>query len=351
MEAHLEMSHNGQPVGPGKPSVCTNRRKCRGCQKLLQGQNEIKEHGCGYLTCHSCKEYVDISEHKCFIQLAPNPREMKEEQKKKNKKNRHGAAAGLQTLRANNPKHSLGGEEEEDKEPLHVFFDIESMQTDDSHVPNLVVAETEHDDRPVRFRGEHCICDFLEWINTWTEDETRPLTVFTHNFEGCDSYPVIGELHNQKRAIEQVRNGGKMLELKVGVAIRFIDSLSFFQMPLSAFPKTFGLTKLKKGYFPYLVNMPDYQHYIGDMPPKKDYMPKGMSVKGAGEFDKWYDQQVVDGVVFDFAKELIKYCESDVKLLKQGCLSFKRDFERLANFNLFDQMTIALACNNIETCA
>ena len=78
-------------------------------------------------------------------------------------------------------------------------------------------------------------------------------------------------------------------------------------MPLSAFPKTFGLTKLKKVYFPHLFNTPDYQDYIGDMPPKKDYMPKGMSVKGAGEFDKWYDQQVVDGVMFDFTKELIEY--------------------------------------------
>ena len=37
----------------------------------------------------------------------------------------------------------------------------------------------------------------------------RPLTVIVHNFRGYDSYPIIEELHRQKRLLEQVRNGGK----------------------------------------------------------------------------------------------------------------------------------------------
>ena len=39
------------------------------------------------------------------------------------------------------------------------------------------------------------------------------------------------------------------------------------------------------------------------------------------------------------------YCESDVKLLKEGCLTFKKLFEEQAHFNPFDHMTIASACN------
>ena len=46
-----------------------------------------------------------------------------------------------------------------------------------------------------------------------------------------------------------------------------------------------------------------------------------------------------------FQQELLAYCESDLKLLKQGCLTFKRDFQALAHFNPFDQKTIAWACN------
>ena len=254
-------------------------------------------------------------------------------------------AAGLQTLRAHDPEHALDSQSEEEKKPQHVFFDIESMQTDTRHVPNLVVAETEFDDRPVRFRGESCLRDFLEWLETLTEEDTRPLTVLAHNFQGYVSYPTVDELHRQKQIIKQVRNGAKVLELKVGRLIRSIDSLSFFQMPLAALPKTSGLTELKKGYFSHLFNTPDHQDYVGDLPPKQDYMPEGRSVKGRQEFDKWYDQQVVDGVVFDHGQELVEYCESDVTLLKQGCLNFKRDFEQLAHFNPFEQMTIASACN------
>ena len=41
----------------------------------------------------------------------------------------------------------------------------------------------------------------------------------------------------------------------------------------------------------------------------------------------------------------MKYCESDIKLLKEGCLTFKRLFETLTEFNPFDHMTIASACN------
>ena len=129
--------------------------------------------------------------------------------------------------------------------------------------------------------------------------------------------------------------------------IRFIDPLSFFQMPLSAFPKTFGLKEFKKGYFPHLFNTsePEKQSYEGPIPDKKYYMPKIMSVSGRKDFKTWHDQQVANNVTFKFAEELVAYCESGVKLLKEGCLTFKRLFEQQANFNPFGHMTIASACN------
>ena len=49
--------------------------------------------------------------------------------------------------------------------------------------------------------------------------------------------------------------------------------------------------------------------------------------------------------MFDFQKELVAYCESDVHLLKEGCLTFKRFFEAQAGFNPFEHITIASACN------
>lgn len=116
-------------------------------------------------------------------------------------------------------------------------------------------------------------------------------------------------------------------------------------MPLSAFPKTFGLTELKKGYFPHLFNIPENQEYMGSIPEKHYYMPESMSVSGRKNFEKWYDEQVAKNVEFDFQNELVQYCESDVKLLKQGSLTFKRVFEKEAKFNPWNHITIASACN------
>jgi len=116
-------------------------------------------------------------------------------------------------------------------------------------------------------------------------------------------------------------------------------------MPLSAFPKTFGLTELKKGYFPHKFNLPEHQTYVGIVPALDYYMPETMSPEGKQALEKWLQEQRDKEVVFDFQKELVEYCESDVRLLKQGCLTFKRLFESLTGFNPFDQITIASACN------
>ena len=91
----------------------------------------------------------------------------------------------------------------------------------------------------------------MEWLDELTEDDTRSVTVIAHNFQGYDGYHVVHEYHRQGRIVGQVRNGAKLLQVTMDT-IKFIDSLSFFQMPLSAFPKTFGLTELKKGFFPHL---------------------------------------------------------------------------------------------------
>ena len=68
-----------------------------------------------------------------------------------------------------------------------------------------------------------------------------------------------------------------------------------------------------------------------------------MSVSGRKAFETWHAQQTGK---FNFAEELVAYCESDVKLLKEGCLTFKRLFEQQAKFNPFGCMTIASACNH-----
>ena len=66
--------------------------------------------------------------------------------------------------------------------------------------------------------------------------------------------------------------------------------MSFFQIKLAKFPKTCGLTELKKGYFPYLFNTDDHQTYVGSLPDQRYYMPNGMSVDDRDAFRRWHDK-------------------------------------------------------------
>ena len=301
----------------------------------------IKRHQCGYLDCPSCHEYVDGDTHRCFIQRAPKPQEEKKKRKRKRqggpRAKRGAAAAELQTA----PEEQ---DDVDDLPPLHVFFEIEAMQPHEQHIANLVVAETDEDDHPVCFPGQHCVQDFLEWLDTLTNNDTHQVNVLAHNFQGYDGYFVIHQYYGDNRLVEQLRNGCRLLEVKHD-RIRFIDSLSFFQMPMSAFPKTFGLTELCKGYFSHKFNIPEHQTYVGPVLALDYYMPETMSPEGKQELETWHQEQREKDMVFDFQKELVAYYKSDVRLLKQGCPTFKRLFETLTGFNPFDHITIAFACN------
>ena len=109
-----------------------------------------------------------------------------------------------------------------------------------------------------------------------------------------------------------------------------------------AFPKTFGLQELKKGFFPHLFNTPANQEYRGSIADAEHYMPDGMNVDTFREFDQWYAEKVARGVEFHFKNELIMYCWSDVRLLKEGCLRFMRDFQSHSAFDPFQKIGISV---------
>ena len=240
--------------------------------------------------------------------------------------------------------------EEEDNTyhpPLLVFWDTEAMQDMGVHVPYLVVGMTEEDALPQIFRGENCMEQFLEWLEQLTEQDTRYITALAHNFKGYDSYYVVKRLIERKQKFKPMHTGGKLLELTSrGGYIRFIDSMSFFAMALALFTKTFGLDPniFKKGNFPHLFNTPANADYVGPMPPREMYTPETMSTKGKAEFEQWYTAQVANEAQFDIQRDLVDYCISDVKLLQEGCLTFRREFHEQTGFCPFDKMTIAGAC-------
>ena len=249
LEAHASKTHAGKPTTDLQASVCSQRHRCIDCYQQNVGLSRIQRHRCYHVDCPSCHQYVHADHHRCFIQKAPKPQDEKKRKRTRQKgpRAKRGATA--------EPHASSEDEDEQDLPPLHVFFDIEAMQPQEKHIANLVVAETEDKDEPKPFPGPTCIRDFLEWLDTLTLNDTRQVNVIAHNFQGYDGYFIIQEYYGDNRIVQQLRNGCKLLEIKHD-HIRFIDSMSFFQMPLSAFPKTFGSTELCKGYFPHKFNRP-----------------------------------------------------------------------------------------------
>ena len=116
-------------------------------------------------------------------------------------------------------------------------------------------------------------------------------------------------------------------------------------MALANFPKTFGLNEPKKGFFPHFFNTQQNQIYEGYMPDKSYYDPHGMSTQRKEEFNQWYDK-VSERYIFNFQHEMLTYCQSDVRLLKQGCMKFQAQFKEICGFNPIEKcIAIASACN------
>ena len=43
-------------------------------------------------------------------------------------------------------------------------------------------------------------------------------------------------------------------------------------------------------------------------------------------FLKWYDDRVSENYIFDFQKEILEYCRSDVDILRRGIMKLREDF-------------------------
>ena len=302
---------------------CLDHHKLSGyCAKFLTCPtccarfNREKEHVCFQAKCPSCGEMKDLTEHQCFIQ----PEE----------------------------------EEEEGLEPtLFVYADIEAMTMPNRQFqPNLLCYETSEGEKEALW-GDTCCLQFIKklekmaWISVGKKKKKeRSVIALFHNLKGFDGVFILKTLYNHGWCVtNQFSMGAKVLSFKTG-PITFKDSLCFLPFPLSAFPDTFKIKEVKKGYFPHMFNTPDHQNYVGSIPAKQYYDPDGMKPQDKEKFETWYKAQVERGEKYDFKKELLEYCQADVELLRKGCEEFTAQFSQEARFNPFEKcMTIAAACN------
>jgi G:T-mismatch repair DNA endonuclease (very short patch repair protein) len=112
------------------------------------------------------------------------------------------------------------------------------------------------------------------------------------------------------------------MKLENKLNIRMLDSVNFLPMPLAKLPKSFGLSELKKGYFPHLFNTQENQQAKLDTHPEAHYYsPDTMGTSQREAFYEWFE--VNKNKPFDFQKEIVDYCISDVDILRRAMTKFR----------------------------
>ena len=296
-----------EPVD-GARSICQGIKKCEKCGKSVEVRKlNSKGHVCGK-KCSTCRVVLnEKNEHKCYIQ--------KTEQ----------------------------SEESQYNELL--FFDFECKQETGKHEPNLCIVHNEAGDEWL-FQGNDTTKDFCEWLLT---KEHQDCIVVAHNFQGYDGYFIQNFLNKNAIKYEVILRGAKILSMTIPMFnMKFVDSLNFIPMSLSKFPKTFGMTELCKGYFPHLFNKEENQNYIGPIPPVAYYSPNTMKPEAREAFLAWHNEQVESDYIFDFEKEIIKYCRSDVDILRKCCMEFREMLREITGIDPFEKcLTIASTCHEV----
>ena len=170
------------------------------------------------------------------------------------------------------------------------------------------------------FEGDQTADEFGQYL---FQKQHKDSTVLAHNMKGYDGYFILQYLISQSVYPQNIiYSGSKIMYLHVGrgLNIRIIDSLNFLPMKLSALPKAFGLTELKKGWFPHYFNTRDNQNYVGPFPSKRYYGYNMMSVEERQNFVRWHVEQTHE---FDFRQEIHTYCVSDVAILREACMRYR----------------------------
>ncbi|KAK3924805.1 putative DNA polymerase [Frankliniella fusca] len=326
---------NHKTVNGQNKSVCQIKKFCGICEQAYVLNRKVKQHRCGFKICKYCTEYVPAN-HKCYM-MPWEPKPL--------------------------PKNTR---------MIRLYFDIETDQSQQyeckaewfEHKPNLLICQhvcqdCEHDAniknnchscgvRQHVFEGfednANVVSDFLDFLQALCSEQKTEVTIFAHNAKNFDNFFVFQELKRRQIPPTVVLNGAKVLSLKTE-GLHFKDSIMFLPQRLSSLPKAFGLTELKKGYFPHLANRKEFYNYEGKILDKELYCTNNFCEKELSEFNSWYDEHVNNNFVFKFKEEIISYCISDVQILREAMENFRRLFMETAQFDpLRECLTLSSAC-------
>ena len=110
------------------------------------------------------------------------------------------------------------------------------------------------------------------------------------------------------------------------------------------------------------MNKKEFFSYRGGYPAAELYSPDYMSPEERSEFMAWHKGKLDSGEQFDFQREILDYCRSDVDILRKACLKFREIILNVTgreevfydenagapdSVDPFSQITIASVCMKI----
>lgn len=169
--------------------------------------------------------------------------------------------------------------------------------------------------------------------------------MIAHNMKGYDGRILFTHLVTAEGEIPEnvIWQGSKIMKYTLFKGrVHVQDSLTHVATSLAKMPAIFGLdeSRYKKGFFPYLFNVPENQRYVGSVPPVKYFEPNLMPPAKRKEFFEWYIKQ--KDIPYDFQKELREYCISDVRILAESMEVYIREgMAANSSMNPLECITIA----------
>lgn len=257
------------------------------------------------------------------------------------------------------PRLRIGAEDK------YWVWDLECLQRPVAGVvelpPILVCAcNLSNPDLRLEFAGPDCMDRFMDTILGPAFKDT---TWIAHNGASFDVQYVCRWLHAHGLNYQHTTSPGSAhsyQEVKYQ-HLRFIDSVKFIPMPLSAFGKTFGL-QVAKGDFPLRFAIQEHLDYEGPIPPidtPEDWYNLAMRGKASSpeeskseidKFREWYTEESQkywtpehpERPKWKFWEQLKRYCWLDVEVLRQGCQIYRNEF--LSPSTVIDGWT----CNPVD---
>lgn len=319
-----------------KNSVCQKIYVCKKCTMFVKIDKKKDIHKCGFIICKICSKQKPMN-HLCFWEPL---------------------------TRKATPKNKDPG-----FEFLYIYFDLETFVSQSSnfelptkvHTPNLCILQQSC---PGCIENENILSDcsicgvrqhiyyknnpISQFVNYLLSlDKYKKVIVLSHYGSGFDNQFILKNLVERKdyRVKPNIVLNGNKIILMTFLNIKFVDSFNYFHLPLSVLPKAYGLDNIRKGYFPHLFNHPSNENYIGPLPSIEMYSPDTLKEHERLDFLKWYQEKINSNYVFNFEKELIFYCEQDVKILRLSCEKFRKTFLKYSKVEPFiDACTIASTC-------